>query len=162
MAMNIKTILVPTDFSESSRKALEVATSLAKDHGAKIVVAHVMEPPPVYGEGQLAYSFEDVGVDEARRELATISPTDNTVACEHKLLRGDATSQILHAAEDTRADLIVMGTHGRTWLAHLLMGSVAEGVVRRAACPVLAVKQPPAASSMQCIELPANTYPPVP
>lgn len=160
--MNIKTILVPTDFSMPSRKALDVATSLAKDHGGKIVVVHVMESPPIYGEGQLAYSFEDVGMDDARRELATVVPSDTNVTCEHKLLRGDAVSQILHAAEDAGADLIVMGTHGRTWLAHLLMGSIAEGVVRRATCPVLTVRQPPVRSATQSIELPANTFPPVP
>jgi nucleotide-binding universal stress UspA family protein len=140
--MNIKTILVPTDFSAPSRHALELATLLAKDHNAKIVVAYVMEPPPVYGEGQLAYSFEDVGVEEARRQLALVVPSDAAVSCEHKLLRGDASAHILRAAEETAADLIVMGTHGRTGLAHLLMGSVAEAIVRRAACPVLTVKQP--------------------
>lgn len=160
--MEIKTILVPTDFSSPSRQALELAASLAKDHKAKIVVAHVMEPPPVYGEGQLAYSFEDVGVEEARRQLATVVPSDSAIKCEHKLMRGDAASQILHAAEELAADLIVMGTHGRTWLAHLLMGSVAEAVVRRATCPVLTVRQPPVPSATSPAELPKDRYPPVP
>jgi len=142
--MQFKNILVPTDFSLPSKQALEVAASLAREHGAKIVVVHVMEPLPAHGEGQLAYSFEDVGVEQARQDLAKVAPPDATIHCEHRLLRGDAASQILRAAEVTSADLIVMGTHGRTWLPHLLMGSIAESVVRQAACPVLTVKQPSA------------------
>lgn len=160
--MKIKTILVPTDYSPPSRQALELATSFAKDHNAKIVVAHVLEPPPMYGEGEFVYSFEDVGVDEARRELTKVVPCDAAVPYEHKLLRGDAASQILHAAEETAADLIVMGTHGRTWLAHLLMGSVAEAVVRRATCPVLTVRQPRVHELTPPERLPADRYPAVP
>lgn len=142
--MQFKKILVPTDFSPPSKQALEVAASLARKQGAKIVVVHVMEPLPAHGEGQLVHSFDDVGVEKSRQDLADVVPADTAIRCEHKLMRGDAAAQILRAAEDTSADLIVMGTHGRTWLAHLLMGSVAEDVVRRAACPVLTVKQPSA------------------
>lgn len=158
--MNIQTILVPTDFSLPSQQAMSVATSLARERRAKIVVVHVMVPPPVYGEGQLAYSFEDVGTEEARQELSKVVPCDATVPCDHKLMRGDPAAQILHAANEISADLIVMGTHGRTWLGHLLMGSVAEGVVRRATCPVLTVKQPPEASSP--LGAMPSAFPPIP
>ena len=73
--------------------------------------------------------------------LKEVVPTDPQVACEHRLLTGDPAVAIARLAEEEHADLIVMGTHGRTGLTRLLMGSVAEAVVRRAPCPVLTYKQ---------------------
>ena len=74
-------------------------------------------------------------------------PTDPTVPVVHKLLVGDPAEAIVQQAEAEHADMIVMGTHGRTGLTRMLMGSVAEAVVRRAACPVLTVKQPAAVAA---------------
>jgi nucleotide-binding universal stress UspA family protein len=158
---NVRTILIPTDFSSSSRQALEVATSLAQEHRAKLVIVHVMEPPTIYGEGELVASFDDSDVEEARQQLEAVVPADGSLPCEHKLMRGHAAEDILRAAETSGADLIVMGTHGRTGLTHLLMGSVAENIVRKARCPVLTVKQLQTADSPAVIASPL-TYPPVP
>lgn len=139
-AMDIHTILVPTDYSASSMQAIDVAKSLAREHRAKIVLLHILEPVPEAGAGLLAYSFEDSHVEEARLKLEEIDG-DPAIVVERKLLRGVVVDQILQTASELHADIIVMGTHGRRWLTHLLMGSVAEGVVRRAECPVLTVKK---------------------
>jgi universal stress protein A len=75
-------------------------------------------------------------------ELKRVVPTDPAVPCEHRVLTGLAASEIVNFAKRDHADLIVMGTHGRKGLAHLVMGSVAEAVVRHAPCPVITVKTP--------------------
>jgi len=135
-------IIFPTDFSEASNHALRWATSLARDSGAALVVVHVEEPPMAYGGGEMYYPVEEPNRDELRRSLAQVQPTDPMVPCIHKLLVGEPADAIAKIAETEGADLIVMGTHGRTGLTRLLMGSVAEAVVRKARCPVLTVKQP--------------------
>jgi nucleotide-binding universal stress UspA family protein len=140
--MHVSKILFPTDFSEASQHALAWAASLARDNGATLVIAHVEEPPITYGGGEMYYPLEEPDRDTLRESLAHVMPADPLVLCEHKLLVGDPASAIVSAAESEGADLIVMGTHGRTGLTRLLMGSVAEAVVRRAPCPVLTVKQP--------------------
>jgi len=141
--MHADKILFPTDFSPASEHALKWATSLARDSGATISIIHVEEPPMAYGGGEMYVGFDDAATkDELRRVLVQVVPTDHNVAHEHKLLVGNPADAIVHEAEAEGADLIVMGTHGRTGLTRLLMGSVAEAVVRRAKCPVLTVKQP--------------------
>lgn len=139
--MNLQTILVPIDYSACSTYAFEVAHSLAREQHGKIILLHVLEPIPEAGEALLAYSFEDSRVDEARKELDAIACAP-PIPIERKLLRGDVVDQILQVAAESSADLIVIGTHGRRGVAHFLLGSVAEGVVRRAECPVLTVKKP--------------------
>jgi universal stress protein A len=141
--MHADKILFPTDFSPASEHALRWATSLARDSGATICIIHVEEPPMAYGGGEMYVGFDDASTkEELRRVLVQVVPTDHNVAFDHKLLVGDPADAIVHEAEAEGADLIVMGTHGRTGLTRLLMGSVAEAVVRRAKCPVLTVKQP--------------------
>jgi nucleotide-binding universal stress UspA family protein len=140
--MKANKILYPTDFSEAGRHALAMATSLARDSGATLIVAHVEEPPMAYGGGELYYGVDQVDHEELRKALAAVVPTDPAVACVHKLMVGDPAEAIIQLAEADNVDMIVMGTHGRTGLTRLLMGSVAEAVVRRAKCPVLTVKQP--------------------
>jgi universal stress protein A len=141
--MHADKILFPTDFSPASEHALRWATSLARDSGATISIIHVEEPPMAYGGGEMYVGFDDASTkEELRRTLVQITPTDHNVAYDHKLLVGNPADAIVHEAEVENADLIVMGTHGRTGLTRLLMGSVAEAVVRRAKCPVLTVKQP--------------------
>ena len=142
--MNALKILFPTDFAEDSKHALELATSLARDSGGSLVIIHVEEPPVAYGGGELYYGIEEPNREELKRSLAAITPTDPAVPCVHKLLVGDPAEAILQVAEAEHVDMIVMGTHGRRGLTRLLMGSVAEAVVRRAPCPVLTVKQPAA------------------
>lgn len=141
--MNANTILVPTDFSNASEEALRWATSLARDTGAKLVIAHVEEAPMAYA-GELPLTPDEATRDELRRSLAQTAPADSSVSYEHKLLVGEPATAIVDLAEREHADLIVMGSHGRKGITRLLMGSVAEAVVRKAKCPVLTVKQPAA------------------
>jgi len=135
-------ILFPTDFSPYGQEALRWATALARDTGATLVIVHVEEPPMAYGGGEIYIATEEGDREELRHALLQIVPTDPNVPCDHKLLVGDPATAIVEAAEKENADLIVMGTHGRTGLTRLLMGSVAEAIVRRAKCPVLTVKHP--------------------
>ncbi len=135
--MEIKKILFPTDFSHSSDAALSLATSLARDTGAKLLIAHVEEPPVAYGGGEMYYGIPEPVEEDLRKMLKEVVPTDPNVPYEHHLVTGDPASAIVRLAKDEDVDLIVMGTHGRTGLLRMLMGSVAEAVVRRAPCPVL-------------------------
>ncbi|MBI2824726.1 MAG: universal stress protein [Planctomycetia bacterium] len=138
--MKAKKILFPTDFSTLSNAALEHATVLAKESGATLLVVHVAEPPAVYGAGEMYYGVPDPDTPTLRRMLSEIAPSDATVPCERRLLVGDPAAEIIAAAEAEHADMIVISTHGRTGLSRVLMGSVAELVVRRATCPVLTLK----------------------
>ena len=140
--MNMQKILFPTDFSHAGDAALQFATSLARDTGATLLIVHVEEPPAAYGGGELYYGVPEPAHDELRRMLHEVVPPDPAVPCEHRLVTGDPASAIVNLAEMEGADLIVMGTHGRTGLSRLLMGSVAELVVRRSKCPVLTYRQP--------------------
>jgi nucleotide-binding universal stress UspA family protein len=130
----IQTILHPTDFSERSGYAFQLACSLARDHGARLIVLHVMPVPLV--QEKFLYREEMAG------ELNRLGAPDARVRVEHRLEEGDAATQILRVAQETGCDLIAMGTHGRTGLGRLLMGSVAEQVLRMASCPVLTVRAP--------------------
>jgi len=138
----IHTILHPTDFSDRSAYALRLACSLARDYVARLVVLHVVEPPPPpYDQGVMLPMPEHVE-DEARADLERLAVPADNVRAERRLEKGDPVAETLRVARELHADLIVMGTHGRTGLSRLLMGSVAEHVVRRATCPVLTVKTP--------------------
>src|SRR5262245_58788484 len=135
--MNAPKILFPTDFSTAGQAALAMATSLARDHRAKLVIVHVEEPPTAYGGGELYYGVAEPDRDELKRMLAAVVPTDPAVPCEHRLMVGSPATAIVHLAEQEGVEMIVMPTHGRTGLMRVLMGSVAEDVVRKARCPVL-------------------------
>jgi universal stress protein A len=138
----IQTILHPTDFSERSGYAFQLACALARDYGARLVVLHVATPPTiVYGEGVLPPDPQLLS-QEAKEQLNQLEVPDSNVRAERRYEEGDPATTILRAAQEIHADLIVMGTHGRTGLGRLLMGSVAEQVVRKAPCPVLTVKTP--------------------
>lgn len=138
----INTILHPTDFSAHSANAFHLACSLARDHGARLIVLHVRQPMPVYyGEGMAFVPEEPPAVEEGlRQQLTALRPSDPAIAVERCLMAGEPAAEILRLARQCGCDLIVMGTHGRTGLGRLLMGSVSEDVLRHAACPVLTVK----------------------
>src|SRR5262245_24645157 len=138
--MNAPKILVPTDFSTTGHSALDLATSLARDRGAKLLIAHVEEPPLAYGGGEMYYGIEQPDRKELEKMLSEVVPTDPTVDYEHRLVIGSPATAIVYLAEKENVELIVMPTHGRTGLLRVLMGSVAEEVVRKATCPVLTVK----------------------
>ena len=138
--MKMQRIIFPTDFSHTGDAALNMASALARDSGATLVIVHVEEPPVAYGGGEMYYGMPDPPLDEIQRMLTDVKPQDSNIPYEHRLISGDPASAIARLAEEIDADLIVMGTHGRTGLSRLLMGSVAEAVVRRAPCPVLTYK----------------------
>lgn len=140
--LKIQTILFPTDFSESSQCALDVAFALARDFQARLIVLHVAEPPPVvpYDKFQEALQESSGYRHELEEKLRQCQKPDCNAI--FRLDHGDAGDRILGVAEEVHCDLIVMGTHGRRGLDRLLVGSVAEKVLRRAPCAILTVKVP--------------------
>lgn len=147
----ISWILVPTDFSECSTEALEYAMSLAKPLQADLILTHVIEPFPYTAVNGIAFiNFEERLIPEARALLDKFSqrPLEEKLSVETHLTSGIPSREIITLAEREGADLIVMGTHGRTGINHLMAGSVAEKVVRLSPCPVLTV-HPRAAASKQ-------------
>ena len=138
----VHTILHPTDFSEPSANALGLACALARDYGARLIALHVTHNPPIFaGEGLVPPGSEEIRA-EADAQLRQLAPPQDDVRVEHRLEDGDPAGEILRVATEVGASLIVMGTHGRTGFGRLLMGSVAEQVVRRATCPVVTVTRP--------------------
>ncbi|MFV1967344.1 MAG: universal stress protein [Pirellulaceae bacterium] len=140
--MKASKILFPSDFSHTGDAALALAASLARDTGATLLIVHVEEPPIAYGGGELYYGISNPATEDLRRMLNEVRPTDPGIPCEHFLITGDPATAIARFAEEQGVDFIVMGTHGRTGLSRLLMGSVAESVVGRAKCAVLTLRQP--------------------
>lgn len=138
--MRFQKILFPTDFSHTGDAALEMATSLARDTGAKLYIVHVQEPPAYYGGGEMYYGMLDPTASELVKLLEDVKPSDASVPYEQRMLTGDPAGALVDFAKEEQIDLIVLGTHGRSGLSRLLMGSVAEAVVRRAECPVLTFK----------------------
>jgi universal stress protein A len=138
----IRTILHPTDFSERSEHAFHVACSLARDYDARLIVLHVLESTVVYGELSMPYIAPAGQEESARKQLEQLEVANVSVNLEHQLCEGIPAEEILKVAEASHADMIVMGTHGRRGLGRILMGSVAEEVLRKATCPVLIVKLP--------------------
>jgi len=145
--INLKTILVPSDFSECSNEALRYGLELARRFDARLHVLHVVTDPamiPWAAEGFAVPVFE---VTEQWRQaahdrlVAAIPPSDRERVTV-KTMVASPFAEIIRYAADADADLIVMGTHGRGGVSHMLLGSIAEKVVRRAPCPVLTVRYP--------------------
>jgi len=150
---NFNKILVPTDFSEDSALALKWAEDLAKKFGSELVVVHVDQPlqplaispdlGPALDVGAMSRIAEEQRV-LAQRELDKIVQRLRTDGMKAKSLLkvGSPFLEIIHASQSENADLIVMGTHGRTGLVHVLLGSCAEHVVQKAPVPVLTIRHP--------------------
>lgn len=147
--MQPPTVLYATDFSEWSRLALQYAASQARASQARLLIVHVEEVSTATGEGMLHAGIPREDPEELEQRLQAVVPEDFDGPCEHLLLQGDPAAEVVRAAEDENAEMIVLGTHGRTGLARLLMGSVAEQVVRHAPCPVLIVRDPGLAGRKQ-------------
>lgn len=149
----ISRILVPTDFSERSTEALEYAISLAKSLHADLILVHVLEPFPYAAVNGMAFInfFEERLIPEAQALLDHLSkrPLREKLSVETHLTTGIPSREIINLAEREGADLIVMGTHGRTGINHLMAGSVAEKVVRLSPYPVLTVHSRPATSKRE-------------
>jgi nucleotide-binding universal stress UspA family protein len=141
----INTILHPTDFSERSDQAFRLACSLARDHGGRVTVLHVLPPPMATHSGGVMTPEPGRLKEECWDLLRRRQSDDGRVPVEHLLTEGSPAEGIVRAAREKQCDLIVMGTHGRTGLGRVLMGSVAEAVVRKAPCAVLTIKVPLAA-----------------
>jgi universal stress protein A len=145
---SIKRIVVPTDFSALSEEAIETALDFARELGATVDLVHVATemtyplPPPM----EVVTLPVDIAsaVQEASSRLATQEESlrGRGVTCESTVLVGQADKEIVSHADKTHADLIIMGTHGRSGLGHVLIGSVAEKVVQHAHCPVLTLPAP--------------------
>lgn len=139
-------ILHPTDFSRASAPAFRRAVALARACRAPLVVLHVMTPPsPFIGEGTPPSSYAELLIlarRSAKRRLAAVlaRARRGRVRARAIFVEGLPAERILRAARRARADLIVMGTHGRTGLSRVFMGSVAERVVRESPCAVLTVR----------------------
>src|SRR5262249_2504021 len=127
----VKTLLHPTDLSDASRHAFDIACQIARDRGARIVVLHVV-PPANRHTSEVVIGNPLDGF----REIAPDVPNDTRVD------NGDPAGVILRTAEEVKCDIIVMGAHGRTGLSHWLTGPVVDEVVQRAACAVLTMRSP--------------------
>lgn len=136
------TILFSTDFSHASDAALPHAAALARQKGARLLIVHVEEPPLAYGGGELYYGLPEPDTAKIRTMLEAVKPADPAVPFEQRLAMGDPAAEICRIATDEGAEMIVLGTHGRSGLFRLLMGSVAESILRRAPCPVLVYREP--------------------
>jgi universal stress protein A len=143
ITMEFHQILAPTDFSEYSQQAIQYARELAQKFGATLVLLHVVELPPYPIEGlppsQLGGTLLDELEQQATRDLAQLLPKEAEVKVVRRVVVGIPYRKIVEVAEAEKVDLIVMATHGRTGLSHLVVGSVAERVVRTAPCPVLTI-----------------------
>ncbi len=133
-------ILVPIDFSPVTESVLSWATSIARDRRSHLILLHVQEPPADQFVGEIYCPLPLEENPATRTALLALKPTDPGVPCEHRMLLGSAPNQIVQLAADEHVDLIVMGSHGRGLLGRVLMGSVAEHVMRHAPCPVMVVK----------------------
>lgn len=147
MTPDIKSILVPVDFSSNSARALDYAYTLATKLGASLHLIHVCEVPAMRTGSMDAYAIaysnwsQQLG-EEAERQLLALTPKLTGVTVSSEVLFGNPARAIVAAAAARKPDLIVMGTHGHGPLMHALMGNVAERVVRMASCPVLTVREP--------------------
>jgi nucleotide-binding universal stress UspA family protein len=144
--LHLKKILVPTDFSETSKKAVQYALRFAEQFGCEIALLYVVEPAtPMIGAPLAVEPFTDK--DEfsmAEKDLAVLAAESHTNGAHsvNSFVRiGHAPNEITKAAKDLDVDLIIIATHGYTSWRHLCIGSTAERVVRTAPCPVLVVRE---------------------
>jgi nucleotide-binding universal stress UspA family protein len=144
----IRRILHATDYSKASERALQEAVDFAKQNNAEMLLVHVIQPvvPYVAGEdigaAELYVKLEESTKQEAQRSMNKLMQRLERLGVKAKslLLRGIPADQIVKAARNRKADIIVIGTHGRTGLSKLFMGSVASRVISTARCPVLTVR----------------------
>lgn len=147
--MQIRTILLPTDFSECGNFALTAAASLARKFAASIICVNVIEPiVPTVGYSGMTEPLPIADIaeqleDSAERELPKLAECEECagIEVEELIVHGEAASEIVRVAKERNVDLIVISSHGRTGLGRMLFGSTAEAVVRHASCPVLVVKR---------------------
>ncbi len=147
MHIDLKRVLVPVDFSTNSARAVDYAAALARKFDAALHLVHVCEVPSMMTGSMDAYAIAYTGWsqqlgEEAERELEKVRPRLEGITVTTEVLFGNPARAIVTAAGINAADLIVMGTHGHGPAMHMVMGNVAERVVRTAPCPVLTVREP--------------------
>ncbi len=156
----IKGVLVPTDFSETSDAALQHGVDMARFFGARLYFVHVPGATGENFEADFPLPEFEAAVQKrletfiSREELARLQP-------EYAIRVGPTSDEIVRYAEAREVDLIVMGTHGRTGMAHLLMGSVAEQVIRLASCPVMLVRAPKPVAKPRTVAAGTTAHAPV-
>jgi len=143
----IRRILHATDFSSASRPAFAKAVQLAQAYRADLILAHVLAPTLLvaadgYSSASMYREMQAAARQQARKHLAALVDKGKRMGVSARvlLIEGGAADRIVRAARTQRADMIVIGTHGRTGFTRLLLGSVAQGVVSRARCPVLTIR----------------------
>jgi nucleotide-binding universal stress UspA family protein len=156
----IRKILVPTDFSAHAAEAFRVAHTVAQAVGADVILFHIARPPVVVSEGGpfLADPAKSEATDLWDR-IRSSQPNDSNVRVHHEMIiaEGPSANQIFEILDKLGCDLIVMGTHGQSWLKQRFFGSVTEQVLRHARCPVMVVKVPvPAAEARAPTPAPVN------
>ncbi len=148
--VKVRSILLPTDFSDCANFALPYAAGIARATGASLLVVHVVETVvPAVGYSGMSEPLPIADISEqleesAEREMPRVAEREECAGLnvEEMIVHGDAATEIVRVARERRVDLIVISSHGRTGLGRILFGSTAEAVVRHATCPVLVVKPP--------------------
>jgi nucleotide-binding universal stress UspA family protein len=148
MSVAIKNILVPIDFSDYSKNALKYSVQFASQFEAKMTLVYVVEPviyPPDFSMGQVVLPAADHDMyKRAEEELVKLAETEipREIKVETIIKTGKPFIEIIETAKETDSDLIIIATHGHTGVEHILFGSTAEKVVRKAPCPVLTLRDP--------------------
>ena len=148
MGPDIQKILVPIDFSDYSKSALKYAVNFCKNCKAEMILIYVVEPviyPPDFSMGQIAIPSVNAEWDErARQELDKLAKEEipSNVPVKTIIKTGKPFVEIVETASELDVDLIIIATHGRSGVEHILFGSTAEKVVRKAPCPVLTLREP--------------------
>jgi len=144
----IKKILVPIDFSDYSKKALQYTVTFAKQFNAELCLIYVIEPviyPADLSMGQVVIPQTEIDLStKSRQELESLAKTEIGLLLKYEIIikNGKPFMEIIETASEIDADLIIISTHGHTGVEHLLFGSTAEKVVRKAPCPVLTIREP--------------------
>jgi nucleotide-binding universal stress UspA family protein len=139
--MHLHHMLIPLDFSPDAERALDYAIKLAQRFQARLTLLHVVHLPPIADVNLAAYIGEVEAGAQQEMETYQKRVQEAGVAETIRIVHGVPFQEIIDIAKDIQADLIIMGTHGRTGVPHLLLGSVAERVVRLAPCPVLVTRR---------------------
>ncbi|UCH64913.1 MAG: universal stress protein [Ignavibacterium sp.] len=148
MGTDIKKILVPIDFSDYSKSALKYATEFAQKFSAEMFLVYVVEPviyPPDFSMGQIAIPSVNAEWDiKAKEELDKLASSEipDAVKVQTVIKTGKPFLEIIETAADEDVDIIIIATHGHSGMEHILFGSTAEKVVRKAPCPVLTLREP--------------------
>ena len=148
MKPEIKKVLVPIDFSDYSKSALNYAVNFAKHFNAELFLIYVVEPviyPPDFSMGQIAIPSIDLDMDKrANEELENLARKQIPKELSTKTIvkTGKPFVEIIDTAKQIDADIIIIATHGHSGVEHILFGSTAEKIVRKAPCPVLTLREP--------------------